>query len=175
MSAAKHDTRQHRGPATKPPRPLSPVAYAQPQDLEDLVWFLRSVRDEIDGGRVEDDLMVAVADRLVHRRDGVALIVRGPYGVEASLGMEFDQPTFSRAFHLSVCWNLVAPEMRQSTGHARSMLLQARAFADSIGLPLLIEEYGQDLEGGKAKLVARHISPVGTLFMHRPPQPVEAA
>lgn len=177
MSAAKHlrptDRQLPRGPATRPPRPLSPVVCAQPQDLEDLVWFLRSVRDEIDGGRVEDDLMVALADKLVRRYAGVALIVRGAYGVEASLGMRFNRTEFSRADHLRTVWNVVAPEARQSTGHARSMLIHARSFADTIGLPLVIEEYSPDLEAGKMKLLGRHLKTAGAVFLHEP-QPLEA-
>jgi hypothetical protein len=172
MSAGKH-LRPTRGPATKPPRPLSPVAYAQPPDLEDLVWFLRSVRDEIDGGRVEDDMMVALVERLVRREGGVAMIVRGQYGVEASLGVRFDHPELSRAHYLRAVWNVVAPEARKSTGHARSMLLHARAFADSIGLPLLIEEYSPDLEAGKLRLIGRHMKTAGAVFLHEP-QPAEA-
>lgn len=170
MSATKH-FRPTRGPTHRPPRPLSPVAYAQAHDLDDLVWFLRSVRDEIDGGRVEDDLMVEWVRNLVHRVDGVAMIVRGQYGVEASIGLKFDHPLFSRAHHLRTVWNVVAPEARQTTGHARSLLVHARGFADSIGLPLVIEEFTDDLESGKAKLVARHMKTAGAVFLHEPQEP----
>lgn len=165
--SAKH-FRPSKGPSYKPPRPLSPVEYARPVDLDDLVWFLRSVRDEIEGGRVDDDLMVALATDLVRCKGGVALIVRGQYGVEASLGLRFDRPELSRADHLRSVWNVVAPEARQSTGHARSLLLHARNFADSMRLPLIMEEYTDDLASGKAKLVARHLKTAGAVFLHEP-------
>lgn len=166
MSASKH-FRPPRGPAQKPPRPPSDVSFAGPTDLDALLLFLADVREEIDGGRVEDILIADFARDLVNRIGGVALIVRGAGGIEASLGLRAEHPLFSRAHYLRAVWNVVAPEARL-TGHARSLLVEGRKFADSLGRQLLIEELTPDMAGGKTKLVARHLRPVGTLFRYDP-------
>lgn len=156
-----------RGPAQKPPRPLSPVTYAGPGDLDALLAFLASVRDEIEGGKVEGDLIADLADALTHRRQGVAFIVRGPDGIEASLGLYAARPLFSRAHFLKAIWHVVAPEARM-TGHAKSLLIEGRKFADSLGRPLLIEEMTPDVTTGKAALIGRHLQQAGTVFRYAP-------
>ncbi len=159
--------RPSRGPAQKAPRPLSDVTYAGPDDLEPLLTFLREVRDEIDGGRVEEDLLRDLAEQLTHRVKGVALVVRGPYGIEASMGLRAEQPLFSRVHYLRAVWNVVAPEAR-GTGHAKSLLIKGREFADGLGRPLWAEEYGIDLASGKMALIGRHMRQAGAIFRYAP-------
>ncbi len=176
MSASKHfhPTRafeqkplHRRGPAQKLPRPLSDVSFAGPSDLDALLAFLDGVREEIDGGQVEDGLIAQLARDLVNRVGGVAFVVRGTDGIEASLGLRAEHPLFSRSHYLRAVWNVVAPEARL-TGHARSLLVEGRKFADSLGRRLLIEELTPDTAAGKTKLVARHLRQVGALFLYDP-------
>lgn len=160
--------RADKGPPQKPPRPLSEVAYAGPGDLDDLIWFLRSVRDEIGDGRVEDTIMVQLAHDLTSRIDGIALIVRGTLGVEASLGIRFQRPLLLSTHDLRVVWNVVTPELRRSTGHAKSLLIAARSLADRMGRRLLFEEFTPDPAAGKMRLLARHLQPAGAVFLYAP-------
>lgn len=157
-----------KGPAMKPPRPLSPVAGALPEDLENLVWFLHQMRDEIADGQAEEEVLIALARRLVDRREGVALIVRGDDKIEASLGLVFQHPLLRSARYLHVAWHCVLPECRATTGHAKSLLARAKEIADDLRRPLLLEEFNPDPESGKVKLARRHLTPVGQLFVHRP-------
>lgn len=157
-----------RGPAQKAPRPLSPVANAGPDDLENLVWFLHQMRDEIADGQAEEEMLVALAKRLVDRREGVALIVRGRERIEASLGLVFQNPLLRSARHLHVAWHCVLPECRATTGHAKSLLARAKEISDDLKRPLLLEEFNPDPESGKVKLAKRHLKPAGQLFVHIP-------
>ena len=161
-----------KGPPQKPPRPLSPVDTAGPSDLEDLIWFLHDMRTEIADGEVDEEVVVALARTLIERDGGVALIVRGKDKIEASLGLKFEQPLLRRRPQLRVVWNCVSPESRTTTGHAKSLLLRARDIANGLRCTLTVEEFGPDLNPeratGKAKLIARHMTPVGYLFRHVP-------
>ncbi len=161
--------RTSRGPSLRPPRPLSDVAYAGPGDLDALVAFLLSVRDEIWDGLAEEDLLTELAYALTHHVQGVALIVRGEDGVEGSLGIAAGRPLFSRTHFLRSVWFVVAPEAR-TTGHAKSLLLKGREFAESLGRPLVIEEIAANPEDGRLKLISRHLKASDTVlrFRHLP-------
>lgn len=155
------------GPDQKAPRPMSPVVSATPRDLDDLMLFLRTMQDEIEGGAAEDEALVALASALVRQAGGVALIVRGENAIEASMGLAVETPFLSRRKRLRVLWNCVLPEARV-TGHAKSLMVRAREMADSLQCNILLEEFIIDRENGKVKLAGRHMSPAGHLFLYSP-------
>lgn len=156
-----------RGPAQKPARPFSTVDVAVLADLDDLVWFLHEMRDEIDGGKADESVLVKLADALVRRDGGAVLIVRGRTKIEASMGLKLETPLLSNYHRLRVAWNCVLPEARV-TGHAKSLLVRARELADSIGRQILLEEFTPDPENGKVKLAGRHMVASGQLFLYSP-------
>ncbi len=156
-----------RGPAQKAPRPLSPVAHASRRDLEDLIWFLHSMKDEIADGGADEAVLVELARSMVRGDGGTALIVRGDKIIEASLGLIIEKPLLRHAKSLRVAWNCVLPECRV-TGHAKSLIARAKEIADSLRRPLLLEEFSPDPESGKVKLAKRHLKPMGQLFVHVP-------
>ena len=165
VSASRHAVRPG---SLSEPKPLSEVRYAGPEDLEDLLRFLDVMRDEIDGGRVDDsDLLADTAHDLVNRLRGVVIIAPGPVGVEGSLGLVAERPRFSRTHYLRAVWFVVG-RIYRSSGHAKSLLLKAREFSDQVGRPLLIEECNLDMVSPKIILLARHVRPSGTLFRHIP-------
>jgi hypothetical protein len=161
----------------KPPRPFSEVAVAAPKDFPELVYFLLSVRDEIDDGEVEDDLLVSLADTLTRQDYGICFIVRGPLGIEGSVGILFERPRLARPYHLRALWNVVAPAARNTTGHAKSLLLAATGFADSLGRKLLLDacqpphrvKLDKDLEQSpKIRLCSRYFDTAGRIFAYLP-------
>ncbi len=156
-----------KGPAFPAPKPLSPVRYAGPDDLDDLLAFLAAVKNEIEGGRVAGDLIADLAHALTHRQRGVAFIIRGPSGIEASLGLWAERPLLSHGYFLKAAWLVAAPEVRDS-GHTKSLLLEGRKFANAIGRPLLVEEMTTNLANGKAALIGRHLSQAGAVFLYKP-------
>ena len=156
-----------RGPAQKAPRPLSTVVSATPADLDDLVWFLHAMRDEIEGGAAEEEVLVALASALVRKAGGVALIVRGEKVIEASMGLAVETPILSRRKRLRVLWNCVLPEARV-TGHAKSLMIRAREMADSLKCDILLHEVTPDPENGKVKLAGRHMKANGHVFLYSP-------
>lgn len=160
-----------RGPAQKAPRPLSPVVTAGELDLTDMIWFLHQMRDEIEGGRAEEEVMVAWAGAMARKVGGVALIVRGANGIEASMGLAIETPPLSRRKRLRVLWNCVLPEARV-TGHAKSLMLRAREMADSLQCDILLYEATPDPENGKVKLATRHMEKAGHVFLYSPAEPV---
>ena len=157
-------------PPGQPARPFSHVETADPGDLDQLIWFLQSVRDEIDGGRAEEDLLLSLASQMVRRDGGVAFIVRSPLGrgIEASMGVVFERPILSRNYYLRSVWNVVAPEARHTTGHAKSLLVAANKFADGIGRRIYIREDAAQFDAPKLRLCGRHLRPAAALFMHEP-------
>jgi hypothetical protein len=124
------------------PKPLSPVHVAKPSDLGYLVDFLSGLRGEIEGGDIDDDLLLSLAKSLTHGKDGIAFIVRGDQSVEASLGILFEKRPLARTCRLRVVWNLVAPSKRRKTGHAASILRAAVRFADTLNRPIYVDSMG---------------------------------
>jgi hypothetical protein len=164
-------------PYHKPPRPLSEVTPATPGDFRELVYFLLSVRDEIDDGEIEEDLLVSLAHALTRREYGVCFIVRGPTGIEGSLGILFERPRLARAYRLRSVWNVVIPAARNTTGHAKSLLTAATEFSDGIGRKLLLDtcqpphriKLDKDLEQSpKARLCSRYMDTAGRIFAYLP-------
>jgi GNAT superfamily N-acetyltransferase len=143
------------------------VGFAAINDYDDLLRFLFEVKDEVDEGRAEEDLIAALVKDFTHRVGGIALIIRGDSGIEASLGIKIERPMLSRSHYLRSVWNVVLPEARL-TGHARSLLIAARQFADEIGRPILLEEWTPQIDAPKARLVSRHFKTAGAIFRHLP-------
>ena len=155
-----------KGPSQRPPRPLSPVAVAGIADRDGLIAFLQEMREEV--GRPDDAAIERVAAGLAGRNGGIALVVRGEDGrIEGSMGIEMSVGGLSRACRLRTIWFAVLPQARLS-GHARSLLLAARRFADGVGRPLLIEEMAAQPENPKQRLFARHFPEIGVIYLHQP-------
>ena len=159
-------------PNGRQPKPVSPVDLATPADFEDLVRFLRMMREEI---VCDDDLLISAIEALVNRHGGVAFVVRGDgrEPIEASMGLCFVRVSpLSWAYRMQSVWNLVLPEKRARTGHLKSLLLAAKVLALRSGIPAVIDEWGApDLP--KNKLCSRHLSLVRVMFSTEVP-PVAA-
>ena len=164
-------TLRHRAlTSDQPPRPFSHVETAEADDLDSLLWFLNSVKEEIDSGHVEDDLLSELAARMVNRDGGIAFIVRSSLGrgIEASLGVIFERPLLSRVYYLRSVWNVVAPEVRTTTGHAKSLLVAGNNFADGMGRRIYVKADAPQFDAPKLRLCGRHMKPSAALFMHEP-------
>lgn len=157
-----------KGPPQKAPRPMSQVDHAGARDLEDLIWFLHDMKDEIADGHADPEELVALASMLVRGAYGTALIVRGNDRIEASLGLVVEKPLLRREPNLRVAWHCVLPECRATTGHAKSLLARAKEIADDLKRQMILEEFNPDPESGKVKLAKRHFKPAGQLFVHTP-------
>ncbi len=164
-------------PSLIPPRRFSEVKPAAPEDFPELVYFLLSVCDEIDDGEIEEDLLVSLADALTKREYGICFIVRGPLGIEGSVGILFERPRLARSYRLRSVWNVVAPAARNTTGHAKSLLTAATEFADGVGRKLLLDacqpperiKLNKDLEvSPKVRLCSRHMYIAGRIFAYLP-------
>jgi len=132
---------QARGRPRPLPKPLSHVEIAEAGDFQDLVRFLQKMRDELVCD--DDDLLIAMTAALVSKSGGMSLIVRGQKAaaIEASMGLRFARTApLSRAYQIQCVWNLVLPEYRNKTGHARSLLMKAKEIAGQLGVPLYVEE-----------------------------------
>ena len=152
-----------------PPRPFSPTLVARGADFDELRDFLIRLRAEL---ACDDEALLtdAVGD-LVHCRGGIAWLIRSAdrwHSVEASLGLYFTRLSpFSRQYRLRSIWNIVAPERRNDSGHAKSLLRAAELFADRVGVPALIED---DYVPGKHKLYTRHFGVVRVSYSTASPR-----
>jgi hypothetical protein len=164
----------------RPPKPLSDVRTGKPSDLGDVVAFLSGLRDEIDDGEIEPDLLISLATTLLNGRDGIVFIVRGAGNdrIEASIGILFERRRLARTYRLRVVWNLVAPSARRTTGHAASLLRAAVNFADALQRPIYLDASKQrpqmiELDNKaepspKIRLCSRHLYVAGLIFGHFP-------
>lgn len=159
------------------PKPPSEVITAKLSDIDDLITFLCRLRNEIDDGEIEQDILVSHAINMVKRRDGIVFIVRGKRGIEGSLGIRFERKSLTRAYHLQIVWNIVAPAARQ-TGHASSLLKTAIEFANALDRriylnaprfhPQMVELRAAVEPSPKVRLYSRHFHIAGRIFAHFP-------
>lgn len=150
------------------PRELSLVSVANPDDFEDLLTFLQRIRNEIDGGTAEWDLLLETTADLVSRNHGIVFVVRGRGNlIEASLALRFYRRLLVRSYLLRIMWNAVLPDKRK-TGHAKSLLIQACKFSDEVGCPLWHEEFSPTTDAPRVQLAGRHLLPTGFVFTHLP-------
>jgi DNA-binding MarR family transcriptional regulator len=163
------------GIARRPPRPLENVEVAAEADYDGLMVFLSEVRTEIGDGCAVDGLLLGDLARSLTRRDGgIVFVIKGQRGIEGSLGIQFARPWYTRQFRLQSVWNVVLPEFRGTTAHARSLLIEAQKFADRLGRALVLEELTQRLletkaiDDPKLRLCGRNLRPAGMIFAHLP-------
>lgn len=162
----------------KPPKLPSETAIAKSSDADDLIRFLSGLRREIEDGEVEPDLLDALVTSIVKENNGVAFIIRGQRGIEASIGIGFERRPLARTYRLRVVWNLVAPPVRHSTGHAIGLIQTAIKFADALGRPIFLNasvhkpqiiklKYSAE-PSPKVRLYSRHLPTAGLIFAHFP-------
>ena len=162
----------------KPPKLPSETTIANASDTDDVISFLIALRREIEDGEVEPDLLETLVTSIVKENNGVAFIIRGERGIEASIGIGFERRPLAWSYRLRVVWSLVAPRFRDSTGHGIGLIRAAVKFADALGRPLLLSAsmhkpqkiiLRQTFEASpRVRLYSRQLSTAGLIFAHFP-------
>jgi hypothetical protein len=177
LRSVGNDPKVLASPGGRAPVECSATTIAQAADYAELMCFLLPLRDEIDDGTVDPDLLAEIVESLTNRIAGLAFIVRGPTSIEASLGLLFEKASpLSRHYRVRCIWNVVAPEARK-TGHAKGLLAAATRFADQLERPfyLIMPTTPRQIEispalepSAKIRFCARHMAVAGTVFAHIP-------
>lgn len=152
------------------PEPISVVEIATPDDGDALVLFLTQIQDELSGGRGDIEIACAYARAFAMRTGGAALVVRGhdhDRHIEASIGLLFYREPLERRYHIRSIWNNVIPAARRS-GHAKSLLIAAKQFADGLHLDIFVREDAPDLKAAKLIQPRKFLAPRAFVFGYSP-------
>jgi hypothetical protein len=152
---------------------FSDVRLAQPADEEPLMALLAEMHAETGIGRL-DPARVRIAIRAgIGRQGGVVGVVRGPEGVEASIGLFIGSSWYSPDAHLFDLWSFVGEPHRRSP-HAKSMILFAKQAAVDLGLPLVMTVVSNESTARKERLFERQMPRSGSIYTFNNGTPVAA-
>lgn len=97
-------------------------------------------------------------------KGGIAGVIEGPKGVEATIGIATGQVWYSDDWHISELWNFIHPDYRTS-GHAPRLIKFAQWCSDQMQLPLLVGVVSNKRTEAKVRLYKRLLPQTGTFFM----------
>ena len=149
----------------------SSVTIAQPQDADAVFALLRGLHQENGIFPMDDDLVRQRVRDACNRDGGVAGVIAGPKGIEASIGLFALSAWYTTALHLEDFWAFVSPDYRgpRYAGHARRLLEFAKRCAASLELPLMIGVLSSKRTEAKVRLYRRHFPEAGATFFYEPP------
>jgi hypothetical protein len=139
------------------------VHAATPEDKQALLSFAIMIKTEDALQEVSNDKMEVLVDRCIRRDCGIAGVVRGSLGIEASIGLTIEELDYSDEKHVSVRWLGVHPARRKTDNSARLMGFATR-FQEGLGIPLFMEVTTTNALEGKLRWFSRHAPQVGALF-----------
>jgi hypothetical protein len=97
------------------------VRLATEADAPALLHFVLPIYVEGAAQTVSEAKVAALVERCTARERGIAGIITGPIGIEASVGMTIDEADYSDESHVMVRWLGVSPAVRRSGLGARLM------------------------------------------------------
>lgn len=143
--------------------PPTGVRCALPEDEEDILVLLR-IRHKEHGELCgwDDNLVRNIIRNGIERRGGYIGVIRGPDGVEGTVGLFMSRDWYSNDVYLADRWLFVDPHKRQGA-HARNLVAFAKWVAEDLGVQLRLSTIGHDKDGLMI-LCARKLTPIGRLF-----------
>lgn len=142
------------------------ILIAGPRDEVGLADFLRMMHAENGMACLSEDKMFVTMRRGTQQQGGIIGIIRGPHGIEASIGMVISSWWYTDDFHLEEVWNYVHPDHRRSN-HAKNLISFGKWCAEQMRLNLLMGILTTERTEAKARLYQRQIPQVGALFLYR--------
>ena len=109
-----------------------------------------------------------VRDHMEHatrQKGGIAGIVYGENGVEATVGLSISQAWYSEDWHLNELWNFVHPAYRKK-GHAQKLVEFSKWCSDNMTIPLVIGAVLNKRTEAKMRMLKRLVPVMGALFLY---------
>jgi GNAT superfamily N-acetyltransferase len=142
----------------------SDVTLAMPEDEESLMDILR-LRHQEDGVGDFDEISVRARVQLgIFRHQGNIGVIRKNGIIEASIGLFLTSFWYGQQQHLSDYWNYVREPYRRST-HAKHLLMFAKAYAEGLGIPLVMAKLSNDKTEPMIRLYERQLPRSGAVFV----------
>ena len=145
------------------------VRRASNDDLDELIDFAVALRTEEALQPVSRDKVAVTVARLVAMDGGLAGVIAGEDGIEASIGLEIDHFYDTEAEHLAVRWLGTGPMFRRKNHGARLLGLAGwaqAAISEAAGrsIPLFAELLTTRELSAKLHLYSRSAQQVGATF-----------
>lgn len=90
--------------------------------------------------------------------------------IEASIGLEINQPSYSDEWQISELWNFVDPDYREAhgdqKGRAATLIDFAKGVSDKMHLPLIIGIVSNHRTEAKIRLYERQLEKAGAFFCY---------
>lgn len=139
------------------------VQVAMPDDKAALLAFAIMIKTEDALQEVSNEKVEAMVDRCIQRDRAIAGIIRGPMGIEASIGLMVEELDYSDDMHLQMKWVGTHAACRKS-GHGPRLMGFAQHFQEKVGIPLFMSVLTATGLDGKLRMFARHAPQVGAIF-----------
>lgn len=157
----------HSTKAPKPPKDLSHIRLAGPED-EMQIFSLFSLMHAECGLHPLDWPKVAAMIRLATLRTrGIIGVIGEPYDIKAALFMVIEPVWYSSNFHLIEYFNYVRPDARKST-YALDLLAYGKNCAKDLGVDFACGVVSTTRTEAKCKLYRRTMPKVGEFYLYRP-------
>lgn len=141
------------------------VRLALPADADELLLLLNVRQSEEAADLVDPGKLVSTLTKLMRRDGGVIGVIRGPNGIEGTVGMNLDSLWYSSAVHLNVLWLYVPVAHRRST-HCKVLLKFCKSWSDEVGVPLAVNEIVVPITEQRVELVGRQMPALGKTFLY---------
>lgn len=154
----------------KTPKPDG-VVFPDPSD-EDAIYALLLQLHKENGLFEVSEAKVRNYIRLgTQRRQGIIGIIRGPSGLEGTIGMALEQFWYTDEWCLIEQWTFVPEEFRRST-HAQKLIDYAKWAAEQLGVPVQLGILSNSRTEAKVRLYERRLRSAGGIFLHDPREKV---
>lgn len=144
---------------------FSDVRLAMAWDAGPIIDLLEQMHAETGIGRFDRDRVLLAVQAGIARSGGVVGVVRGPDGVEATIGLFIGSSWYSADAHLFDLWSFVGEPYRRSA-HAKSLLGFAKQAATDLRLPLIMTLVTNEHTARKERLFERQLPKSGSIFMY---------
>lgn len=143
---------------------MEDIRYATAADTGAIFDLLKLMHAEVGLAAMSEP---KVRERIHACLDGGMIIVATEGDrVVGTMGIVLMQPWYSDEWIASETWTFVHPEHRRSR-HIRNLLEGAKLAAKRVGLSLTVAVTSDKRTLGKCRLFARHMTPVGQIFLQR--------
>ena len=145
----------------------SEVRIAQRRDEDPLVAILRIKHEEDGIGGFREDMVRATVKRGIEQDNAMIGVIRGPHGIEATIGLFIGTLWTSPDQHISDLWHFVAPDYRKST-HGKALIEFAKWASGELERPLMMMTVKNEKTAKKVDLYERQLGPAtGFMFTYQ--------
>ena len=146
---------------------MTAVSLAIPTDESALLEALAMKHHEDGFGKFDHAKVREVIRRGITREFAMIGVIRGPHGIEATIGLFIGTLWTSPDQHISDLWHFVAPDYRKST-HGKALIEFAKWASGELERPLMMMTVKNEKTAKKVDLYERQLGPAtGFMFTYQ--------